>query len=343
MKIKIFIVAALLLSFIGCGQKKTEEKAVEEKSVSIQKVEKKVIKNNLIFTGTAYPWEEAALAAQMASRVRKIYVKEGDYVRQGQLLVQMDDQQLTQIEIQFNDAKKDFERAEKLKAEGAISEQQYEKFKLAYETLKTNYEKILENTQLRAPFSGIITAKYLNDGELFLMAPAGGRAVPAILHLMNVSDLKVKVSVNEYDSYKIKTGQKAKITSDILPGEEFFGSVVRISPIVDPISKTVEVELKIPNRGNKIKANSFVRVEIDLGETRELVVPTSAILTDPITGRNFVFRYENGVARKRFVAKGKQVNDETIIRSGLNEGDQIIIEGQANLVDGDKVKLFKGL
>lgn len=343
MKIKIFIIAFILISFIGCGQKKIEDKAVEEKTVSIQKVEKKVIKNNLIFTGTAYPWEEAALAAQMASRVRKIYVKEGDYVREGQLLVQMDDQQLTQIEIQYNDSKKDFERAEKLKAEGAISEQQYEKFKLAYETLKTNYEKILENTQLRAPFSGIITAKYLNDGELFLMAPAGGRAVPAILHLMNVSDLKVKVSVNEYDSYKIKIGQKAKITSDILPGEEFFGNVVRISPIVDPISKTVEIELKIPNRGNRIKANSFVRVEIDLGETKELVVPTSSILTDPITGKNFVYRYENGVARKRFVVKGKQVNDETIIRSGLNEGDQIIIEGQSNLVDGDKVKLFKGL
>ncbi|MCX8056192.1 MAG: efflux RND transporter periplasmic adaptor subunit [Ignavibacteria bacterium] len=342
MKIKNLIIVALILSLVGCGQKKIEEKTVEEKSVSIQKVERKVIKNNLIFTGTAYPWEEAALAAQMASRVRKIYVKEGDYVKAGQLLVQMDDQQLTQIEMQFNDAKKDFERAEKLKAQGAISEQQYEKIKLAYETLKTNYEKILENTQLRAPFSGIITAKYLNDGELFLMAPAGGRSVPAILHLMNVSDLKVKITVNEFDAYKLKIGQKAKIFSDVFP-EEFYGQVSRISPVLDPVSKTVEVELRVPNRGNKLKANSFLRVEIDLGETKELVIPTSAILTDPITGKNFVYKYENGVARKRFVVKGKQVNDESIIKSGLNEGDQIIVEGQSNLIDGDKVKLFKGL
>ncbi len=343
MKVKFLFVVVLIISFIGCGQKKTEEKIFEEKSVSIQEVQKKVIKNNLIFTGTVYPWEEAALAALMSSRVRKIYVKEGDYVKQGQLLVQMDDQQLTQIEIQFNDAKRDFERAEKLKAEGAISEQQYEKFKLAYETLKTNYEKILENTQLRAPFSGIITAKYLNDGELFLMAPTGGRAVPAILHLMNVSDLKIKVSVNEFDSYKIKIGQRAKVISDFLPDEELVGNVVRISPVVDPISKTVDVELRIQNRGNKIKANSFVRVEIDLGETKELVVPTSAILTDPVTGKNFVFRYENGVAKKRFVVKGKQVNDETVIKGGLNEKDQIIIEGQSNLIDGDKVKIYKGI
>lgn len=343
MKNILLVFLASILILAGCGKKVKDQQSVEEKSVSVERVERKVIKNNLIFPGTAYPWEEAALAAQMASRVRKIYVKEGDYVKQGQLLVQMDDQQLTQIEIQFNDAKRDFERAEKLKAEGAISEQQYEKFKLAYETLKTNYEKILENTQLRAPFSGVITAKYLNDGELFTMVPAGGRTVPAILHLMNVNELKVKISVNEFDSYKIKIGQKAKVINDVMMDEIFLGYVTRISPVVDPISKTVEVEIRVINRGNKIKANSFVRVEIDLGESSELVIPTSSILTDPITGKNFVFVYENGIAKKKFLVKGKQVNDETIVKSGLKEGEQIIVAGQSNLIDGDKVKLFKGL
>ncbi|MFN4111507.1 MAG: efflux RND transporter periplasmic adaptor subunit [Ignavibacteria bacterium] len=343
MKIRSLILITLFALLFGCGQKKIEQETSEIKSVSIQKIERKIVKNNLLFTGTVYPWEETALAAQLTSRVRKIYVKEGDYVKEGQLLVQMDDQQLTQVEIQFNDAKRDFERAEKLKAEGAISEQQFEKFKLAYETLKTNYEKILENTQLRAPFSGVITAKYLNDGELFMMTPAGGRSVPAILHLMNLNELKVKIYVNEFDSYKIKIGQKAKITNDVLPDEEFTGYVARISPIVDPVSKTVEVELKVPNRGNKIKANSFVKVEIDLGETKELLVPTPSILTDPVSGKNFVYIYQNGVAKKKFISKGKQVNDETVIRSGLKEGDEVIIEGQSNLVEGDKVKLYKGL
>ncbi len=343
MKINFLLILLLVVAFIGCGSKKEAQKEEEIKSVTVQKVERKVVKNNLLFTGTAYPWEEAALAAQIASRVRKIYVNEGDYVKQGQLLVQMDDQQLTQIEIQYNDAKKDFERAEKLKAEGAISEQQYEKFKLAYETLKTNYEKILENTQLRAPFSGVITAKYLNDGELFLMAPSGGRSVPAILHLMNVNELKIKISVNELDAYKIKIGQKAKVTSDLLPGEIFIGYVTRISPVVDPVSKKVDIEIRVTNRGNKIKANSFVRVEIDLGETLELLVPTSTILTDPMTGKNFVYLYQDGKARKKFVVKGKEVNDESVILSGLKEGDQVIIEGQSNLSDGVKVKLFKGL
>ncbi len=122
MKVKNLIsLSLLILIFAGCGQQKESQKTEEEKSVSIQKIERKLIKNILTFTGTAYPYEEAALAAQMASRVRKIYVKEGDYVQKGQLLVQMDDQMLTQTEIQFNDARRDFERAEKLFAEGAIS------------------------------------------------------------------------------------------------------------------------------------------------------------------------------------------------------------------------------
>jgi len=343
MRIKFLLIVTIIITLIGCGSKKEAQKEEEIKSVTVQKVERKVVKNNLLFTGTAYPWEETALAAQMASRVRKIYVKEGDYVKQGQLLVQMDDQQLTQIEMQFNDAKRDFERAEKLKIEGAISEQQYEKFKLAYETLKTNYEKILENTQLRAPFSGVITAKYLNDGELFLMAPAGGRSVPAILHLMNVSELKIKISINELDAYKIKVGQKAIITSDFLPGEVFSGYVTRISPVVDPISKKVELEIRVPNRGNKIKAYSFVRVEIDLGETQDLLIPTSAILTDPMTQKNYVYVYQNGKAKKKFVVKGKEVNDESVIRSGLNEGEEIIVEGQSNLIDGERVKIYRSL
>jgi membrane fusion protein (multidrug efflux system) len=343
MRIKFLLIVTIIITLIGCGSKKEAQKEEEIKSVTVQKVERKVVKNNLLFTGTAYPWEETALAAQMASRVRKIYVKEGDYVKQGQLLVQMDDQQLTQIEMQFNDAKRDFERAEKLKIEGAISEQQYEKFKLAYETLKTNYEKILENTQLRAPFSGVITAKYLNDGELFLMAPAGGRSVPAILHLMNVSELKIKISINELDAYKIKVGQKAIITSDFLPGEVFSGYVTRISPVVDPVSKKVELEIRVPNRGNKIKAYSFVRVEIDLGETQDLLIPTSAILTDPMTQKNYVYVYQNGKAKKKFVVKGKEVNDESVIRSGLNEGEEIIVEGQSNLIDGERVKIYRSL
>lgn len=342
MKIKILIIALLVVSIIGCGLKKEEKKEEELKSVTIQKVERKIVKNNLNFVGTAYPWEEAALAAQMASRVRKIFVKEGDFVTKGQLLVQMDDQQLIQIEMQLNDTKRDLERAEKLKAEGAISDQQYEKIKLAYETLKTNYDKILENTQLRAPFSGIITAKYLNDGELFMVAPAGGRSVPAILHLMNVNELKVKLWISEFDSYKIKKGQKAIVTSDFLPGDIFTGFVTRINPVVDPASKKVEVEIKVPNRGNKIKAYSFVRIEIDLGETKELLIPTSAILTDPATNKNYVYVYQNGVARKKYVVKGKEVNNETIVRAGLNEVDEVIVEGQSNLIDGERVKLFRG-
>ncbi len=175
------------------------------------------------------------------------------------------------------------------------------------------------------------------------MAPSGGRSVPAILHLMNVNELKVKVSVSENDSYKLKIGQKALIKSDNLPEEEFTGYISRISPIVDPISKTVEVEIRVVNRGTKIKANSFVRVEIDLGETRDLTVLTSAILTDPVTGKNFVYLYQNGIAKKRFIVKGKQVNDETVIRTGLKEGDEVIVEGQSNLFDGDRVTLFKGL
>ncbi|MBU1299164.1 MAG: efflux RND transporter periplasmic adaptor subunit [Bacteroidetes bacterium] len=339
MKTKILFLLTLFVLFIGCS--KEEEKASDEiKPVAVSKAVKQEIQKELNFTGTINPWEEAALAAQMAARIKKIYVKEGDFVKQGTLLVQMDDAQLTQIELQYNDAAKDFERAEKLKSEGAISDQAYEKSKVMFETLKSNYDKILENTQLRAPFSGAITAKYLNDGELFLMAPSGGRSVPAIVHLMNLNELKIKISVPESDAYKLKIGNIAQITSDLLPNEKYTGTISRISPVVDQNTKTVQVDIRLINRGGKLKVGSFAKVNIRFGKSVELIIPSTAILTDPLTGESYVFVNENGKAKKKIVQTGMQFNGNTVIIFGLSENESVITTGQQVLKDGDSVQIF---
>ena len=339
MKTKILFLLTLFVLFIGCS--KEEEKAVDEtKPVSVSKSVKQEIQKELNITGTINPWEEAALAAQIVARIRKIYVKEGDYVKQGTLLVQLDDAQMTQIELQYNDAAKDFERADKLKREGAISDQAYDKSKVMFETLKSNFDKILENTQLRAPFSGVITAKYLNEGELFLMAPNQNRGVPAILYLMNLGELKIKINVPEADAYKLKTGNSVQITTDLLPEEKFSGNINRISPVVDQNMKTVQAEIRLINRGGKLKVGSFAKVNIRFGKSVELIIPSTAILTDPLTGESYVFVNENGKAKKKLVQTGGQMNGTTIILSGLSENELVITTGQQVLKDGDSVQIF---
>ncbi len=335
----MFLLLTVLVLFIGCS-KEEERTADETKPVSISKALKQEIQKELNFTGTIHPWEEAALAAQMAARIRKIFVKEGDYVKEGALLVQMDDAQLTQIELQYNDAAKDFERAERLKKEGAISDQAYDKSKVMFETLKSNYDKILENTQLRAPFSGVITAKYMNDGELFLMAPNQNRGVPAILYLMNLGELKIKINVPEADAYKLKSGSSVLITSDLLPNEKFNGTISRISPVVDQNTKTVQAEIRLVNRGGKLKVGSFAKVKIKFGKSVELVIPSTAILTDPLTGESYVYVSENGKAKKKLVQTGMQMNGNTVILSGLIENESVITTGQQVLKDGDSIQIF---
>ncbi|MBM4177089.1 MAG: efflux RND transporter periplasmic adaptor subunit [Ignavibacteria bacterium] len=338
MKTKIFLLTVLII-LIGCS--KEEEKAADEaKPVSVSKALKQEIQKELNFTGTINPWEEAALAAQMAARIRKIYVKEGDYVKQGALLVQMDDAQLTQIELQYNDAVKDFERAERLKNQGAISDQAYEKSKVMFETLKSNYDKVLENTQLRAPFSGVITAKYLNDGELFLMAPNQNRGVPAILYLMNLGELKIKINVPEADVYKLKTGNPVLVTSDLLPNENFNGTISRISPVVDQNTKTVQAEIRLVNRGGKLKVGSFAKVNIKFGRSVELIIPSTAIMTDPLSSESYVYINENGKAKKKLIQTGMQINGKTVVLSGLTENESVITTGQQVLKDGDSIQIF---
>ncbi len=340
MKKLISLGLIILISFIGCSKTEENKQTDDAKPVSVTDCVKKEINKELKLTGTIYPWEEAALAAQMAARIRKIYVKEGDFVKQGDLLVQMDDAQLTQIELQYNDAAKDFERAEKLKREGAISDQAYDKSKVLFETLKSNYDKILENTRLRAPFSGVITAKYMNDGELFLMAPNQNRGVPAILYLMNLGELKIKINVPEADAYKLKTGNSVLVTSDLLPNEKFSGTVSRISPVVDQNTKTVLSEIRLINRGGKLKVGSFAKVSIKFGKSVELIIPSTAVLTDVLTGQSFVFVNENGKAKKKFVQTGMQFNGNSVIISGLGENESVITTGQQVLKDGDSIQIF---
>ena len=124
------------------------------------------------------------------TRIKKIHVEVGDHIKKGQLLVEMDSNTLTQQELQLKNVETEYNRAVKLMETGSISQQNYDKAVTAYEVAKKAIENLKENTRLVAPFNGIVTGKYMEEGELYMGGTFGGASKPSILAVEEINPVK---------------------------------------------------------------------------------------------------------------------------------------------------------
>ncbi|MBE0667466.1 MAG: efflux RND transporter periplasmic adaptor subunit, partial [Bacteroidales bacterium] len=124
--------------------------------------------------------------------------------------------------------------------------------------------------------------------------------------------------------------------------KEFNGRIYRIHPTVNPLSRTFEAEIEVPNNNELLRPGMFVRVSIDMGEIESLVVPSSAVLIQEGTNERFVFVAEGTTASRRVVKLGKRFDDMVEIAGGeISAGDNLIVDGQARLLDGRSVEIVK--
>jgi RND family efflux transporter MFP subunit len=158
---------------------------------------------------------------------------------------------------------------------------------------------------------------------------------------MQVNPLKVNVSITEQFYPLIRMGMKAEIISDVYKNEKFTGSVYRISPTVNSATRSFNVELELPNRSDLLKPGMYVRVSMDLGEVETFVVPANTVLVQEGTNIRYVFIEQNNVAERIEVTLGKRFDDQLeIISANLKEGDKLVTEGQARLINGDKIEIL---
>ncbi len=327
----------------GCGSKKenpNEDNLAEVIPVKVAKAVKKNYEIILEYAGTVEPYQRARIGAQMSGTVEKIYVKEGDLVKEGQILVQMNTQQLTQAKIQFELAESDYKRMKSLFETGSIPEQQLERAKANYEAAKASYELILSNTQIRAPFNGIVTEKLMNEGEVFTLVPTGGGS-PGIITLMRMDLVKIKLSIAEKDFPFIKLNQPAEVTVDVYPDKVFIGRVVQKNPAVSSISRTFTAEIEVPNPQLLLRPGMFARVRIKIGQGQGIIIPESALVPLPGSNVNYVFVVKDGVAQRRNITIGRKFDGEVEVLSGVAENEQIVVSGQTRLADGVKVNIIE--
>lgn len=348
--IKLMSVILILTAvFTGCNQQNqagpesvagTETTGEKEIVVRTRALELSTIARTIDYTATLEAFEEVHLAPASPGRVNNIYVEPGDRVSKGQKLFAMDQTQLRQAEIQLENLKTDFQRLSKLLETGDVPEQQYDQMKTQVEVTESNVEFLRENTVIYAPFAGVITGKYFENGEMYSGAPNTAAGKAAIVTLMQINPVKAIVNITEGYLPLVSEGMDATILTDVFPDREYKGRVSLIHPTINPMTRSFEVEISVPNNDLKLKPGMFVRASMFLGEVEAFVVPSNVVLQQEGTNNRYVFVDKDGIAQMVRVNIGKRYDEMLeIISDDIKEGDMLVVDGQTKLTTGDKISV----
>ena len=338
--IKTLSLAVLSAGLLASCSSSSSSKATEEQSadtvrlVEVAPAEMRALNLSEEFTAQLEAKVVNNITAQAGGRLKQLLVKVGDRVGAGQAVARMEATQAAQAQIQLADAKTNFARMDELYKVGGVSKAQWEQAKSAVDQAKLAYGNAAENTVLRSPISGFVTAKNYDNGDM--TSPQ----LPVVV-IQQIAPVKAIIGVSEqYYSY-LKKGAAATLSVDALGEETFSGIVTNIFPTLDPVTHTVSTEIEIANKDLKLRPGMYARVHLDFGTKEALTVPDKAIVRQAGSGARYVYVFSGGKAVYRAVELGQQQGDLYEVVSGLNAGDQVIISAPSNLKNGLSVKLRK--
>ena len=331
----MFVVAAAVVA-AGCsnmtGKKaETAAVAVADPTVSVAQVFVREVPQDAVYTSTVQAFVKNNIAPQSGNRIAKINVEIGDFVKKGQVLAEMDMIQLHQAELQMKNNEIELARLRGLFDAGGLSQSDLDAIELAYKVSKAQYDNLLENSVLRSPVDGVITARNYDQGDMYTMSAP-------LFTVEQIVPVKLLVGVSESDYSKVKKGDSVEVTADAVPGKTFYGKINRIYPTVDPATRTFTVEVKIDNAYKTLRPGMFVRATVNFGTNNNVVIPDVAVVKQQGSGERFVYvlNADNTVTYKKVVL-GRRMGSEYEVLEGLEDGDKIVIGGQIRLKDGIKV------
>ena len=324
--IKNVILSTLAIAVLaGCSGKKDSDKdtsVVEAIPVKVQKLEKENIARTLDYTANLQADEQVYYAPAATGRIEKIYVEVGDRIKKGQLLVEMDRTNLQQAEVQLKNLETEYNRAKMLNETQSISKQAYDAAVTQYEVAKSNVDFLKENTRMLAPFNGVVTGKYFENGEVYTGAAFGGASKPSIIAIEKINPLKAYVNLSEQYFLSVKKGTKVELKSSLYPDRIFEGQVSIVYPTIDPASRTFPVEVKIPNDDEALRPGMYGTINFFIGNTETVVVPAIAVLKLQGANDRYVFINKDGKAKRVSVNLGKRFEDKIeLISDEIQEGD----------------------
>ena len=338
--IKTLSLALLSAGLLASCSSSSSSKATEEQSadtvrlVEVAPAEMRALNLSEEFTAQLEAKVVNNITAQAGGRLKQLLVKVGDRVGAGQAVARMEATQASQAQIQLADAKTNFARMDELYKVGGVSKAQWEQAKSAVDQAKLAYGNAAENTVLRSPISGFVTAKNYDNGDM--TSPQ----LPVVV-IQQIAPVKAVIGVSEQYYSFLKKGAAATLSVDALGEETFSGVVTNIFPTLDPVTHTVSTEIEVANKDLKLRPGMYARVHLDFGTKEAPTVPDKAIVRQAGSGARYVYVFSGGKAVYRAVELGQQQGDLYEVVSGLNAGDQVITSAPSNLKNGLSVKLRK--
>ncbi len=342
MKKSIVLVPALAAVLLtGCmGSKETpttfkSNDALEAVNVKSKTVNAREVEQLIEFSANVQADVTNNIAPQQPSRIRKIYTEVGRYVSKGDLLVELDDNNLAQMEISLAQQRIEFTRTEELYKIGGVSKSSYEQAKASLDVNERQYKNIVENTKLLAPTDGIVTARNYDAGDLY----SGAQPV---LVVEKITPVKILLDVNEQYYKSVKVGMPiSNITIDAYPNETFEGRVSIVYPTVNAATRTFQIEVQIANLKQRVRPGMFARVTLNFGTANRVLVPDQAVVKQSGSGERFVYVISNGKAYHKTIELGRRLGAEYEVLSGVEDGAEVVVFGQTLLSDGRDVNVLK--
>lgn len=318
-------------------------------------------------TGNVQPRQTVNIYSKVPGKIiEEILVEEGDTVRRGDPVAVLErdviDAQLAearaglasaeanrgQVEANLEVLAKDRVRMENLLRDRAVARQKVEHIQAQEEAARKQRQLALAqiemaratirqlnvlsaNHRITAPIDGIVAQRFLDVGNI--TAPG----VP-LFNLMDDRMVKIVTTVTEKDWPAIRAGMVAAVTVAAYPDKVFSGRVALVSPVVDPATRTAEVEIHIENATRQLAAGMFANVKLAIGKRDALTVPTDALQRVPGTGKPYVFVVETGKAVLRNVTVGQTRGTLVEVTRGLSAGEAVVVKGYHRLREGSLVQ-----
>ena len=336
-RVNILLIAAATIVMISCGQQTTNDQQVvmENPKVTVATVNAEYVSQLQVYPTTIEADIVNNIAPQSASRISKIYVEIGDKVSEGQTLALMDEVNLEKARLQLINDSIEFGRIDQLHEIGATSHSDYEAMTLKYDVSKKTYNNLLENTVLKSPISGIVTARNYDEGDMYAMTQP-------LFVVQKINPVKMLINVSESKYSQIKKGMEVDITTEAYGNKQFKGKVNLIYPTINSMTHTFPVEVVFANKDLTLRPGMFARVTVNYGDNFRVVVPDRAVVKQVGSGEQYVYVLnEDGTVTYTVVELGRRMGDKYEVLSGLDDNATVVLTGQTKLKNGIEVDVVK--
>jgi membrane fusion protein (multidrug efflux system) len=355
----IKFLCVLTLLFYGCGSNDDKDSGdtVKPARVRVGKVLKGDISTEIKVTGSILPERETFIGPKVSGRIDKFFVDEGDFVKKGSPLVQLEkvrfDLMYKEAEASYNESisslknhKKKLVRQKDLFEKGITDKERFDDIvtdvdlaRARAEMSKSRFNTAKEDVKdslLNAPFSGFVVERKMNIGEMY-----SGRSGDYVFHLVDTSSVKVELNIIETKKRYIKKGKTVSVLVDAMPGKVFEGKIEVVNPFVDTASRKFLVKVKMDNPDLMLESGMFARVCIpEEQHSNVLLVPAEALIERE--GEKLIFLARGGKAVARVVKTGLSTHKFSEISDGdIKEGDPLIVDGFYAIKDGSPLLVEK--